>query len=979
MFARTLTILLACTWLFSFVCVRSEQTRRGNHGGSYTREFLLSLRGAASVLAWRPDTDFPGDLTALPTNTINGTSSSKKRKRGKKGGVRQRLKTLNNRKTPLPTVIFSNVRSLRPKTDELQANVNYMHEFKKAGLLAFTETWLDNTVANNELHIEGFGVPIRLDRDKIITGKGQGGGVCFYVNEKWCKTVKTRASLCTPDVELLSISLRPFYLPREFPQLFFTVVYIHPRANTERARELIMNHTHTLDSISPDAPKFILGDFNNCSISKSLKTYEQYVSCPTRKNKIIDLCYGSVTGAYKSWPLPPLGTADHNCVLLAPLYKPVFQRLQPLVKTVKNWTADSIESLKGCFECTDWDMFYNGCANVNELADVISSYISFCVNRIIPTKQITIYPNNKPWVTKDLKCVLNKKKVMFYTGTVEENKQVNKEVKAAIQQARQNYKNKIERRFAGNSFRAAWQGIKNMSAVNMTANTTRTKISLKGVCDDNLPDHLNEFFTRFEKFDFTDDINDLKQSLSPENNIIVDEDNVARLFKKININKSSGPDGINGRTLKFCASELAGVFQHLFQSSLDSCQIPVIWKTSKVVPLPKKSNPTQPNDFRPVALTSLVMKTLEKIVKSLILSDTEKNLDPLQFAYRSRRGVEDAKLFILNKLYNHLETPNSHARILFADFSSAFNTMQPHVLLQTLLSKFNVGNQLVLWLIDFLTNRPQRVLVNGILSSLRFTFTGSPQGCVLSPLLYILYTDDCRSSYENSFLVKFADDSALLSLLSGPMHDHGPALNEFVSWCDKAYLELNVLKTKDLPIDFRKSEHTTNKTIIHDQEVEIVSSYKYLGTVFDCNLNWNANTEAVVKKGQQRIYFLRKLRSFSVDRKILCLFYQSYIESVLSFAFICWYHNLSVKNRNELQRIVKICSKIIGEKQRDLTSFCEKQLVRKAITILTDSTHVLFPEFQSLPSGRRFQCPNSKTNRKRNSFVPTAIRLLNKM
>ena len=118
---------------------------------------------------------------------------------------------------------------------------------------------------------------------------------------------------------------------------------------------------------------------------------------------------------------------------------------------------------------------------------------------------------------------------------------------------------------------------------------------------------------------------------------------------------------------------------------------------------------------------------------------TECNLDPLQFAYRSGRSVDDAKLFILNTLYRHLEGTPTRARILFTDFSSAFNTIQPHILANKLVSYFGLDNHLVLWIIDFLTNRLQRVFVNGCFSELSLTCTGSPQGCVLSPLLYILY------------------------------------------------------------------------------------------------------------------------------------------------------------------------------------------------------------------------------------------------
>ena len=108
--------------------------------------------------------------------------------------------------------------------------------------------------------------------------------------------------------------LRCMYLPREFPQLFVTVVYIHPRANVDRAAQHICDVTQKLDALSTDAPKFILGDFNQCKLGNCLPTYHQYITCPTRMNKTIDLCYGSVPTAYRSIAKPPTGDSDHNTV-----------------------------------------------------------------------------------------------------------------------------------------------------------------------------------------------------------------------------------------------------------------------------------------------------------------------------------------------------------------------------------------------------------------------------------------------------------------------------------------------------------------------------------------------------------------------------------------------------------------------------------------------------------------------------------------
>jgi hypothetical protein len=120
---------------------------------------------------------------------------------------------------------MGNVQSLRNKLDELQGMVRFQKDYKDCCVLAFTETWFTERDQDTELAIDGFGAPLRLDRDPETTGKRQGGGVCVYINKTYCSSMTIRDRICTPDIELLSVSLRPFYLPREFPQLF--IISIH--------------------------------------------------------------------------------------------------------------------------------------------------------------------------------------------------------------------------------------------------------------------------------------------------------------------------------------------------------------------------------------------------------------------------------------------------------------------------------------------------------------------------------------------------------------------------------------------------------------------------------------------------------------------------------------------------------------------------------------------------------------------------------
>ena len=97
-----------------------------------------------------------------------------------------------------------------------------------------------------------------------------------------------------------------------------------------------------------------------------------------------------------------------------------------------------------------------------------------------------------------------------------------------------------------------------------------------------------------------------------DDSAVIDQERVFGLFKHATVNKCPGPDGICGRTLRFCAEQLSGVFQRPLQTSIGTCTIPDIWKLATVIPIPKKDNPKLPNDFRLIAFTSLVMQTLEK-------------------------------------------------------------------------------------------------------------------------------------------------------------------------------------------------------------------------------------------------------------------------------------------------------------------------------------------------------------------------------
>ena len=166
--------------------------------------------------------------------------------------------------------------------------------------------------------------------------------------------------------------------------------------------------------------------------------------------------------------------------------------------------------------------------------------------------------------------------------------------------------------------------------------------------------------------------------------------------------------------------------------------------------------------------------------------------------------------------------------------------------------------------------------------------------------------------------------------------------------------------------------------IIDGVQVERVNEYRYLGTVIDSKLDFNTNTLTIHKKCQSRIYCLQKLRNLRVNEKVLAGFYRCFIESVLTFSFMCWFGGLSVKNKNVLNRVVNVCSKIVGVQQRGLKELYECRVLRKGGAIACDESHVLAKHYDLLPSGKRFRLPRLKTVRLKQSFIPSSIQLLNR-
>lgn len=210
--------------------------------------------------------------------------------------------------------------------------------------------------------------------------------------------------------------------------------------------------------------------------------------------------------------------------------------------------------------------------------------------------------------------------------------------------------------------------------------------------------------------------------------------------------------------------------------------------------------------------------------------------------------------------------------LLFIDFSSAFNTLQPHLLIQKL-KQLAVSPSVIRWYHSFLTNTTQLLKVSNSVSQVKTISTGAPQGCVSSPVLFTRFTNECSASHVQNYNFKYSDDSAALSLLQ--VHDstniYHSGVERFVEWWDTNHLTINVKQTEEIIFN-PKGVCDHSKIVIHNQPVAQIQSYKYLSFHIHRTLTWTTHVDCVCSRLLQRLYFLRRLQLYRVEQRIMFYF-----------------------------------------------------------------------------------------------------------
>ncbi|KAI3367265.1 hypothetical protein L3Q82_008310 [Scortum barcoo] len=271
-------------------------------------------------------------------------------------------------------------------------------------------------------------------------------------------------------------------------------------------------------------------------------------------------------------------------------------------------------------------------------------------------------------------------------------------------------------------------------------------------------------------------------------------------------------------------------------------------------------------------------------------------------------------------------------------------------------------------------DRPQSVRIHDVSSSSISLSTGSPQGCVLSPLLFTLLTHDCSAIHPSCLIVKFADDTAVVGrIANNDESDYRQEVEHLEGWCRQNNLCINVKKTKEMIVDFRRGRHLPSPLYIGGTAVEVVSSFRYLGVHISDDLTWSKNTSCLIRKAHQRLYFLRRLRRAGLGSSVLTSFYRCVVESVLSSCIIVWHGSCSAAEKKALQRVVKAAQRTVGRSLPTTTTDIYTFQMQETGLLHHEGphSHTCTRElFVPLPSGRRLRSIKEQDHQTEEQLLP---------
>ena len=464
--------------------------------------------------------------------------------------------------------------------------------------------------------------------------------------------------------------------------------------------------------------------------------------------------------------------------------------------------------------------------------------------------------------------------------------------------------------------------------------------------------------------------------------------------------KATGPDGIGPKLLREAGAAIVPSLTKLFNLCLTTSKMPKMWKHANVIPLHKKSDKCDFNNYRPVSLLSCVSKLLERIIFKKVFNYLRDNniLTPHQSGFRPGDSTTNQLAYMYHVFCQALDSKKD-VRIVFCDISKAFDRVWFNGLLFKLRT-VGIGGNLIKFFQNYLTDRYQSVVLDGQTSSPGRITAGVPQGSVLGPLLFLIYINDLPNNISSNIKL-FADDTTLFVEVTD-CNESADILNQDLarvkSWADQWLVKFSPEKTKLMTCSFKSTNHPP---IIFDNSLLTeTKSHKHLGLTLNSNLSWSSHIDNILKSVTQINDAIKRLK-YTLDKPTLEKIFFSYIRPKLEYGSHIW-DNCNGTDLQKLENFqLDVARTVTGARKGTSHELLMGELgwptlatrrkgakIKQFLKIIDNQTpsylKSLIPEKigTNRPQSRNadnFHMFKARTETFKNSFIPSAVSIYNSL
>ena len=350
---------------------------------------------------------------------------------------------------------------------------------------------------------------------------------------------------------------------------------------------------------------------------------------------------------------------------------------------------------------------------------------------------------------------------------------------------------------------------------------------------------------------------------------------------------AAGPDEIGPRLLQELEGAAAAALTVIFRASVESGVVPDDWRWVNVTPIFKKGSKMDPGNYRPVSLTSVCCKLLEGLLKTAITKHLLENnlVNPSQHGFMAGRSCCTNLLEFMEEVTRAVDE-GALVDVIYLDFAKAFDKVPKERLLEKLRAH-GIGGQILRWIRNWLTDRQQRVVLNGKKSGWEMVLSGVPQGSVLGPLLFMIFINDLNdAALKAEFLKKFADDTKLGGKVSTVEERAAlqEALNGLCSWAATWGMDFNVKKCKVLHVGHNNPRHVYT---MGGQPLGETEEETDVGVITTANLKPAAQCRKAARIAAAVLGQICRAFHYR-DRHVFIQLYKQYVRPHLEFAAAAW-------------------------------------------------------------------------------------------